>query len=56
MVTLQFMAAGRTMEGLLHSQQSAKQKKMVRSKQVIPEEGDDDEYAQFMLSGKHNKK
>ena len=50
MITLQFMAAGRTMEGLLQSQQSVQRK--VKGKKVVHESDEDDEFMQFMTSKK----
>ncbi len=54
-ITLQFMAAGRTMEGLLHSQHSV-QRKVLKSKRtaVVQESDEDDEFMQFMTSKKGN--
>ena len=50
-ITLQFMSAGRTMEGLLYSQQSA-HRKVVKRKV----ESDDDDEFNFMMSKAGSKK
>ncbi len=42
MITLQFMAAGRTMDGLLQSQQSVQRK--VKGKKIVQESDEDDEF------------
>ena len=49
-ITLQFMAAGRTMEGLLQSQHSVQRK--VKGKKIVHESDEDDEFMQFMTSKK----